>query len=172
MKRPFIFSPLIVAATMAAITNMMLPQTLAAHGVEVSLETNTGGFQSEAVRFMYSTGEAMSFAIIRMYAPSKPDVEVVQSITDRNGIFSFVPDEEGDWKITAEDGMGHKGLITVAVVDKASDEKPSGGENAVKTKQPLLSRIMLGLSLILNIFAVYYFVLKNRSMKKETAYAH
>jgi nickel transport protein len=164
MKRKILFVPVMAA--------MLFPAMLSAHGVEVSLVTNTGDFQSETVSFMYSTGEAMSFAIIRVYAPSSPDVETVQSITDRNGYFSFVPDEAGEWRITAEDGMGHKGTITVLA--DAAGEEFSGAErlSGVKSKAPIAFRITLGLSLILNVFAVYNFVLKKCAPKKDSSNAH
>jgi uncharacterized GH25 family protein len=157
MKRTIIFAPVMAA--------LLFPAMLAAHGVEVSHVT---GVQTETVRFMYSTGEAMSFAIIRTYAPSRPDIETVQSITDRNGYFSFVPDEEGEWLVSAEDGMGHKGSITVAVGSTA-EENPRDGVNS---KMPLAFSIALGLSLILNVFAAYYFVLKKRAAQKEGTNAH
>jgi hypothetical protein len=155
----------------------LLPSLLFAHGVEVSLVTNATDFPSETVCFMYSTGEAMSFSIIRVYAPSKPDVETVQSITDRNGYFSFVPDEVGEWLITAEDGMGHKGTITVTAEQGAAARAipGGGGTAAAESKAPLVFRILLGLSLILNIFAVYNFVLpriKGIGKKKERANAY
>jgi hypothetical protein len=159
MKRNILFVP----------AALLFPVVLFAHGVEVSLATNT--VSSETVRFMYSTGEAMSFAIIRVYAPSKPGVETVQSITDRNGYFSFVPDEAGEWQITAEDGMGHKGAIMVS--SNAAGENP-GAEMAPDgtAKMPLGLRITLGLSLILNVFALYHVALKKRGARKDAPHAH
>ncbi|MDR3302266.1 MAG: hypothetical protein LBT01_07030 [Spirochaetaceae bacterium] len=154
----------------AAVLASVLPPALFAHGVEVSRVSGATAFVPETVRFGYSTGEAMSFAIIRMYAPSKPEVETVQSITDRNGYFSFVPDEAGEWRITAEDGMGHKGALTVQVVQAADGSAPpntGAADGGTKTPLPLTLRILLGLSLILNIFAVYRFVLNKSAPRKE-----
>jgi nickel transport protein len=160
MKRNILFAPAMAA--------LLFPAMLAAHGVEASRVANTE-VQSEILRFTYSTGEAMSFAVIRAYAPSRPDVETVQSITDRNGYFSFVPDEAGEWRISVEDGMGHKGAITVPVGQGAAGEASLGaGAASGETQTPLALRILLGLSLIANIFAVYCFALKKRAAPKES----
>jgi nickel transport protein len=169
MKRPILFPRAALLVSALLIPAALAPATLAAHGVEVSRVVDAGEFPSETVRFMYSTGEAMSFATIRAYAPSKPDVETVQSITDRNGFFSFVPDEEGEWRISAEDGMGHKGTIAVPVARGGGGKDspaPAGG------KTPLALRVALGLSLILNVFAVYHFALERRAGGKEGQRAH
>jgi nickel transport protein len=80
----------------------------------------------------------------------------VKSLTDKNGFFAFVPDEEGEWRVEAMDGMGHRGEIVVNVSENAlgADDKQNAASASV------IFRIILGLSLILNIFAVYGFVLK------------
>jgi nickel transport protein len=142
---------------------LLFPAALAAHGVESSLATGTAGFRIESVRFMYSTGEEMSFALIRVFAPSRPGTEIVQGITDRNGYYSFVPDEEGEWRITAEDDMGHRGEIklTAAAGGGAAAAVGSGGG-------PSVLRALFGLSLIVNVFAVYGFI-RGRGIKAADA---
>lgn len=151
---------------------LLFPAGLAAHGVETAVTTGATDFRAESVRFTYSTGEIMSFARIRVYAPSRPDTETLQSITDRSGYYGFVPDEEGEWRITAEDGMGHKGEITLTVgaPGESAAAAPSGS-GSDSGSAPLGLRIILGLSLILNIFAVYNFVLP-RLPKKRSARAY
>jgi nickel transport protein len=134
---------------------LLFPAILAAHGVDPSVATGTTGFGTETVRFMYSTGEEMAYTLVRVYAPSRPDTETVQSITDRNGYYSFVPDEEGEWRITAEDDTGHKGEILLAVAGSGNAAVPRGTGGT-----PLALRVILGLSLILNIFAAYNFILR------------
>jgi nickel transport protein len=159
MKGRNVVKPLPVVVLLAAA--LVFPAALAAHGVEVSLVTGETEFGGETVRFMYSTGEEMSFAVIRIFAPSRPDTETLQSLTDRNGCFSFVPDEAGEWRVSAEDDMGHKGEIRINV---AGSGKPglAGTASGGTGKGPLVLRLILGLSLILNIFTVYRFVLGRR----------
>jgi nickel transport protein len=107
----------------------------------------------------------MAFAKIKMYPPStmERNVESLVSITDRNGMFSFIPDEEGEWRVDIEDGMGHKGSITV------NAGTPTGGAEAASTgssgKLPLSVSIILGLSLMLNIFALWFFAGKAKRMR-------
>jgi nickel transport protein len=159
MKRRNRVKPPLVVVLLAGA--LLFPAGLAAHGVEVSLVTGETEFGGETVRFMYSTGEEMSFAIIRIFAPSRPGVETLQSLTDRNGYFSFIPDEAGEWRVSAEDDMGHKGEIRI-------NAGPSGNAGAAASggtgKAPLVLRLILGLSLILNIFAVYRFILDRRAL--------
>jgi hypothetical protein len=148
MKRSFTF--LLLAAA------LLLPAAAFAHGVEIYDETGQAGVRT--LRFMYSTGESMLFASVKLYPPSTPDATVQESMTDRDGYFSFVPFEDGLWRLTAEDGMGHKGEITLTVSgagDAAGAVSAAGGTGGT----PMVLRIILGLSLILNIFAVYSFVL-------------
>jgi nickel transport protein len=152
MKRPALLAPALA---------LLFPVILAAHGVESSIATGAAGFGAETVRFMYSTGEEMAFTLVRVYAPSRPDTETVQSITDRNGYYSFVPDEEGQWRITAEDDAGHRGEIKLTVAASGGVATVSGGTGGT----PLAARVVLGLSLILNIFAVYRFIL-GRALQK------
>jgi nickel transport protein len=144
-----IFAPIIMAVF------FLFPETAFGHGVEVSDITGSTPGLIRTVHFKYSTGEPMMYATIKLYPPSKPDVEVLQSITDRKGLFCFVPDEEGEWIVEAADGMGHKGTIAVHAGETVAGNSapPDSG------KTPLFIRIMLGLSLILNIFAFYNFVL-------------
>jgi nickel transport protein len=153
MKRLFAFSLLAAA--------LLLPAAAFAHGVEIYDETGRVGVRT--LRFMYSTGESMLFASVKVYPPSAPDATVQETMTDRDGYFSFVPFEDGPWRLTVEDGMGHKGEITLTVTGSGED----AGNAAVPSAAPGGSggahralRVMFGLSLILNIFAAYSFVLR------------
>lgn len=134
---------------------ILIPETLFPHGVEVSNITAETSGAVQTVYFKYSTGEPMMYAKIRLYPPATPDIEILQSITDRGGYFSFVPDESGEWRITAEDGMGHQGEITVAAGNEQSSEHkdPAGGSGG---KLPVPLAAVLGISLILNGFGFWY----------------
>ncbi|MDR0685534.1 MAG: hypothetical protein LBF83_10465 [Spirochaetaceae bacterium] len=162
---------LVVCSFLAAA--VFSPAAVFAHGVDVS--DVTGRTDVRTVKFGYTDGEPMLFAKVKVYSPSRPDVTVQETIADRDGYFNFIPFEDGDWRLTAEDGMGHKGEIIVTVAGGA-------GQGAAKTKEeahapasagtlPMYIAIVLGLSLICNVFAFWY--LAGRKLKKVGAdYAH
>ena len=154
----------------------LFPAALFGHGVGVHEVSGETAGAVRTLRFMYSTGEPMMYAKIFLYPPSSPRTEVLQSIADRSGYFSFVPDEGGEWRISAEDGMGHKGEITVAAgavenPGTAVTGNSSGKSGPVAGKPPLPLAMALGLSLILNGFGIWYFAGKKRAGKKALAEA-
>jgi hypothetical protein len=136
-----------------------LPVTVFAHGVDVADVTGRAGVRT--VRFGYTDGESMLFASVKVYPPSTPDATVQESMTDRDGYFSFVPFESGDWRLTAEDGMGHKGEIVITVSDDTAATAQNGASSG---KLPTFIAAVLGLSLIFNVFAFWYFI--GRKFKK------
>ncbi|MDR1363612.1 MAG: DUF4198 domain-containing protein [Spirochaetaceae bacterium] len=142
---------------------MVFPVYIFGHGVEV-YELNAEDKPVRTVYFKYSTGEPVSFAKIKIYPPSTRDknVESLVSITDRNGIFCFVPDETGEWRVDMEDGMGHKGSISIAAgledtVASAEDEN-----KLAASRIPLIFNIVLGLSLLANIFGFWLIAARGR----------
>ncbi|MDR1352830.1 MAG: hypothetical protein LBK05_06060 [Treponema sp.] len=160
MKYLFVFA-------VVSLLGLILPAAVFAHGVEVSGET--GRPDVRTVRFMYTDGESMLFAKVKVFAPSSPAAAAQESIADRYGYFSFIPFEDGGWRLTAEDGMGHKGEIFITVAGGAAAETAGEGGAAGGTSggtpgragngASLPLRLVLGISLILNIFAFYSFVL-------------
>ncbi|MDR2795766.1 MAG: DUF4198 domain-containing protein [Spirochaetaceae bacterium] len=151
-----------VLLLMSQALGLFVPVCVFGHGVEVYDISGEAG-PVRTVYFKYSTGEPVSFAKIKTFPPStrERNVESLVSITDRNGIFCFIPDEGGEWRVDMEDGMGHKGSIAVNAVfgqDEAAAETESGGGGSGKSgaRAPLVFNIALGLSLLLNIYSVWY----------------
>jgi nickel transport protein len=141
---------------LCALLCWVLPAAAFAHGVEVS--EATGQVVLRTARFMYSTGEPMLFAKIKVFSPSRPDAPAQETIADLNGYFSFVPFEAGEWRLTAEDGMGHKGEIFIAVADEPETPAAAALDEApASARLPGAAAGVLGVSLILNIFALWYF---------------
>jgi nickel transport protein len=113
----------------------------------------------------------MAFTKVKVYPPAHPEQEILLSLTDRNGLFSFTPDEPGEWRLEAADNMGHQGTITL----QSNDQAASAPEKKADGKVSLPLRIVLGLSLILNIFAAYSFVLQGltkKGNKPEVSHAY
>jgi uncharacterized GH25 family protein len=148
---------------------LFLPAAAFAHGVEVFDET--GKPDVHTVRFAYTDGESMLFAKVKVFPPSSPDAAAQESIADRYGYFSFVPFENGEWRLTAEDGMGHKGEIFITVADGTASETTATSDASQSGKLPVPIAAALGLSLILNVFGFWYLAGK-KSKKPEAVHAH
>ncbi|MDR2098259.1 MAG: DUF4198 domain-containing protein [Spirochaetaceae bacterium] len=156
------------------IFGLVFPAVVFGHGVEV-YDVSGEERPVRVVYFKYSTGEPASFAKIKIFPPSTAErnVESLVSITDRNGIFCFIPDEEGEWRVDMEDGMGHKGSI---IVNAAAVQTEADGDSGVAEtggRAPLLFNILLGLSLLANIFGIWYLLgLKKRKTAGGVSDAH
>jgi hypothetical protein len=149
---------------------LLLPAAASAHGVEILDET--GRPDVHTVRFMYTDGESMLFARVKVFSPSSPGAAVQESIADRYGYFSFIPFESGQWRISGEDGMGHRGeiFVTAEASAEAAGTAAGTGQNAAglpAKPAALPAAITLGLSLILNVFAAWY--LLGKKLKKTGA---
>ena len=71
--------------------------------------------------------------------------------------------------------MGHRGEIIVAISGEAEatgmqNTVPAGTLPAGKLPAPFAA--VLGLSLIFNVFVLWYLLLKKKSQKREVAHAH
>ncbi|MDR3162039.1 MAG: hypothetical protein LBU28_10570 [Spirochaetaceae bacterium] len=107
MRRSLAFCVVLIGAA------GLFPAALFGHGVAVSEETGGARGSVRVIRFTYTTGEAMMYARVFVYPPSSPEREILQGTTDRNGVFCFLPDESGEWRLVVEDGMGHTGEIKI-----------------------------------------------------------
>jgi hypothetical protein len=93
-------------------------------------------------------------------------VEHQNGRTDRNGKFVFCPDVPGKWLIKVNDGIGHEEKavmevspkVIVGEIEKVGMHPVSGGSEDLSKAL----KIIAGLSLILNVSFVGYFV-KRRS---------
>jgi hypothetical protein len=162
MKYLFVFA-------VVGLSGVILPAAVFAHGVEVFDETGTA--EVHTVRFRYTDGESMLFARVKVFSPSAPDAAAQESVADRYGYFSFIPFESGDWRITAEDGMGHRGEIFIPVAGGTTTAADAARNAASANTLPRPAAIALGLSLMFNGFAVWYFIGK-KLKKTEAAHAH
>jgi nickel transport protein len=141
------------------------PADLKAHGVEASNISAGASKAAQTLRFNYTTGDPMMYATVKLYPPSAPDREILQSITDRQGVFSFMPDETGEWRISAEDGMGHKGEIMVSAADPAETSSPAAAP--APGKPPLAVSALLGVSLTGNVFTLLFIAAARRKGKSH-----
>lgn len=98
----------------------------------------------------YDDGEPASYAQVKVTSPKGGKIEHQNGRTDKNGCFAFLPDLPGQWKITIDDGLGHR-IDTELVVKNAS---------GIQNKQdplrvfPMWQGVVTGLSLIFGFFGV------------------
>ncbi len=125
-----------------------------AHGIDASV--GEGGVY---VKIFYDDGTPVSFADVRVYTPAGR--EFISGITDRNGVFLFVPDAAGEWRVEADDGMGHRILKSIEVAGgyeyELAQRKPG-------RKFPRLYGAVTGVSLIFGFFGL--FAMFSRRRKK------
>ncbi len=81
-----------------------------AHGLEYEVSTR----EAFAVRLFYSDGEMMSYAPYKIFLPDGESV-FQNGLTDKNGMVIFSPDSPGEWRVQANDDLGHGARVTVNV---------------------------------------------------------
>jgi len=121
---------------------LLWPPQIFAHGVEGTV--HPGGL---TVACRYSTGEPMDFAKVTVLAPGSSQPFQVGH-ADKNGRFCFFPDAPGEWRLTADDNMGHRLEVKIPVTDLNSLQTipptaQGGSDSATRSL-----RVLTGLSAI------------------------
>lgn len=91
-----------------------------AHGAHYTI----GKAEAMVIRVEYDDGQPMSYAEVKIFSPDDPKVEYQNGRTDKNGRFSFWPEEGGEWKVTVSDGLGHSVVANIWPDDKGDTELP------------------------------------------------
>ena len=127
----------------------LLPSRLYGHGVTGKVDA--GGM---VVTAEYDTGEAMSYAKVKISAPGE-ELTFQSGRTDRNGRFCFFPDAAGDWKVVVDDEMGHRLEVTVPVNEiltlQTNGQRVEAGQGSLSRYQKALMGVctLFGISGIL-----------------------
>lgn len=118
----------------------LTPSPAEAHSV-VMRQTQS---QATLATTEYAGGEPMAFAKVRVIDPQGNTYQVGNA--DALGRFAWLPDHPGPWQVVMEDGMGHRGELTINTdqTDALQHAPPTGTLHDV----PLLYRVMWGLSII------------------------
>jgi nickel transport protein len=105
-----------------------------AHTVETDYLINAQS--ALEIRSHYSTGEPMERAVVKVYSPSDPSKPWMESTTDTEGRFAFLPDRSipGDWTVKIGQ-TDHGDALTVEVTDKGVELAPDVKERADGSKQ-------------------------------------
>lgn len=130
---------------------------LLAHGVvyEVSKE------EAFIIKIAYDDGVPMSYAEVKIFSPSDQKIEYQNGRTDKNGRFVFFPDKAGKWKIEINDGMGH-GVVTNISVGEGLKLEETERKNLARWQ-----KILVGLSLIIGITGILFYISAKRYIRGE-----
>lgn len=147
--------------------SLAVPKPAAAHGTDYRLLDPDSAI---VVEFIYDDNQPMRFAEVLVFSPADDEIEHQNGRTDMNGRFAFYPDASGKWRIQADDGTGHleQLSIEIAQAEENSETRRAAGDRSEASghQHSNLSRlwtIVLGLSLIANIFMGFYLLrLSNR----------
>ncbi len=110
--------------------------------------------RSEAVLVTaeYDDGDPMSYAEVKIHPPGDGKIAHQTGRTDRNGCFAFVPDVQGQWRVTIDGGMGHV-VEAVVTVDEAFHVRREDGD---RRNFPKWQGIAVGLGIIFGLCGIIY----------------
>jgi nickel transport protein len=104
----------------------------------------------------------MAFCDVAVFAPDDTETPYQEGCSDRNGCFAFVPDTNGIWRVTVDDGMGHR---MEARVDASSTLATGIGSRRGADRLP---GVVLGVGLLLGVFGAYA-LLVGRAQRRRHA---
>ncbi len=123
---------------------------LYAHGVKSTVEK--GGI---VVTAQYDTGEAMSYARVKISAPGAR-LTFQSGRTDRNGRFCFYPDGPGDWEMIVDDEMGHRLEVMVPVDETLALQANQQRGEADESSLSRYERALMGISIIFGVSGIFF----------------
>lgn len=126
---------------------MILPALCLAHGVKHRVFKAGAGIEA-----IYDNGSPMALCDVSVFSPGDPENEYQTGITDPRGRFAFVPDTNGVWKVTVDDGMGHM-VITEILVSQGGIQT---GSRRSGIDRP--TGAIIGVSMIFGLFGIYCLV--------------
>ena len=142
------------AQVIAVLAFLATPLSALAHGAQCAVAQD-----GTVVTATYSDGTPMAFCDAAVFAPDDAEQPYQTGSTDRNGCFAFRPDTNGTWKVTIDDGMGHRAAAEVVL--NTGSVTVSGPPRAV------LAGPVIGVCLILGIFGVLAMSLSLKRSKSK-----
>ncbi|MBL8294860.1 MAG: hypothetical protein JNN08_23645 [Bryobacterales bacterium] len=127
---------------------LLLPALLPAHDLA---STVTLAAPTVIVRSVYGGSEPVAFAKVQVFAPGDGSPQHQAGSTDRRGMFSFVPDGPGTWRVVVDDEEGHRTENSVEVPANFST-----GTVTVGTQPSRLERALLGIALMVGLTGFLY----------------
>jgi len=155
-----------------ALTTVALFTGAMKHGIEV--EFKIGNPEVVAICTYTGNGPAAGAECV-LFKPGSEDEEFQRGHTDANGVFSFIPDVAGEWKMIVDDGQGHRKETSLVLTEAffASESAIPGSGELLRSGSggfaalPLWMKAVWGLSLIFGLAGVFYLVKASRSVGKR-----
>lgn len=152
---------------------------LMGHGVKVTLEKK---YPAVLVNARYHGGKVLVNASVSVSIRFEKEKKEFQTgKTDKNGSYCFYPDKAGQWTVTVDDLVGHRGKKTITLTDvfftsssplekekTPKQNTPAGTEKKGESSFPgnewccYVLKIVLGVLLILVITYIFYRVRKRQ----------
>ena len=141
------------------------------HGIEVEFTMSTPAVVATCT---YSGNEPAAGAECILFKPGSEDEEFQRGHTDANGVFSFIPDVAGEWKMIVDDGQGHRKETSLILTEAFFSHETAmpGTVELLRSKNggfaslPLWMKAVWGLSLIFGIAGIFYLVQAGKSARK------
>ena len=109
------------AALIAALC-LLLPAGLRAHGLTAEIVSSE---RSVTVRCAYTNGDPAQAEVL-VHSPADATRYFAIIRTDQFGVAQFEPDAEGQWRLTVDDGLGHRANLRFTVDEEGAVRSTAG----------------------------------------------
>lgn len=140
----------------AILTGILFSAILFAHNLQHTVSYE----EAVVVSFSFASEGDFSYQSYEVYAPGE-EIPFQVGRTDSLARVVFLPESKGKWKIKAFSEDGHGKIIEIEV------QKSGMGEKKVLKSGSMVGRALLGLLLLLGIFAFIYFIQRTKNEKNR-----
>ena len=134
------------------------------HGLTVKWEKRPPGIHLFA---LYSQNNPLVSGRVNVYF-SDSEAPFQTGTTDKNGAFSFIPDQPGIWWVVVDDELGHRRKLKIQLKQDFFKEKNQKGIKPENNNLPYYFKILLGAFLII-FMTCLLFAWKKKKEQKENS---
>ena len=145
---------------------------LLGHGIELSMGKK---YPCVFIKAEYSGSSAAAHVDVKVFFQEEKE-EFQKGFTDKNGVFSFCPDQTGQWTVIVDDLMGHRKSMDITIHNdffnpqskEIKNKTPGKKEKKIKftTNDMCCYLLKIGLGVILIL--VITFILHRWKKRHET----
>jgi nickel transport protein len=127
----------------------LITAALWAHDMQVRIEQASPAVVAHTT---YAGSEPVAYAEVLVFGPGQQATEYQNGRTDARGVFSFVPDREGEWRFVVDDGMGHRVERPITV----SADAAGGVHGTAHGPMSMGLKLITGLAIIVGVTGFLY----------------